>query len=65
MDLTLENVSYSYRTKYQTVDAVKEVSCTLSAGTFNALVGRSGSGKTTLLSLMAGLEKPDRGAIKS
>lgn len=64
MDLTLENVSYSYRTKYQTVDAVKEVSCVLSAGTFNAIVGRSGSGKTTLLSLMAGLEKPDGGEIR-
>lgn len=63
MILTLENVSYSYRTKYQTVNAVKGVSCAFESGAFNALVGRSGSGKTTLLSLMAGLEKPDSGEI--
>ncbi len=63
MTLTLENVSFSYRTRYQTVNAVKDVSCAFEAGTFSALVGRSGSGKTTLLSLMAGLEKPDSGTI--
>lgn len=63
MTLTINNVSYSYRTKYQTVNAVKGVSCAFEAGAFAALVGRSGSGKTTLLSLMAGLEKPDSGEI--
>lgn len=63
MTLTLDNVSFSYRTKYQTVNAVKEVSCAFRSGTFAALVGRSGSGKTTLLSLMAGLERPESGDI--
>ena len=47
--LSVQSVSYSYKTKYQTVQAVKDVSCDLSAGTFYALVGKSGSGKTTLL----------------
>lgn len=61
--LTVENVSYSYRTKYQTVYAVKEVSCAMEPGVFYALIGKSGSGKTTLLSLLAGLETPDSGAI--
>ena len=64
MNLTLDNVSFSYRTKYQTVNAVKEVSCAFESGVFTALVGRSGSGKTTLLSLMAGLEKPESGEIR-
>ena len=50
--LSVQSVSYSYKTKYQTVQAVKDVSCDLSAGTFYALVGKSGSGKTTLLSLL-------------
>ena len=63
MTLTLDNVTYSYRTKYQTVNAVKEVSCAFESGAFHALVGRSGSGKTTLLSLMAGLERPNSGEI--
>ena len=53
--LSVQSVSYSYKTKYQTVQAVKDVSCDLSAGTFYALVGKSGSGKTTLLSLLAGI----------
>lgn len=63
MTLTLDNVSYSYRTQYQTVNAVKEVSCTLEPGLFYALVGKSGSGKTTLLSLLAGLEMPESGTV--
>ncbi len=61
--LSARNLSYSYRAKYQTVQAVKEVSCDLDAGTFYALVGKSGSGKTTLLSLLAGLERPQSGVV--
>ena len=61
--LSLQQVSFAYRTRYQTVYAVKEVSCALEAGALYALVGKSGSGKTTLLSLLAGLEKPDTGKI--
>lgn len=63
MTLTLENVSFSYRTKYQTVNAVKEASCKFEPGFFYALVGKSGSGKTTLLSLLAGLEMPENGSV--
>ena len=63
--LSVQSVSYSYKTKYQTVQAVKDVSCDLSAGTFYALVGKSGSGKTTLLSLLAGLDTPQSGEISS
>ena len=40
--LSVQSVSYSYKTKYQTVQAVKDVSCDLSAGTFYALVGKMG-----------------------
>lgn len=61
--LSAQSLSYSYKTKYQTVQAVKEVSCDLNAGTFYALVGKSGSGKTTLLSLLAGLDAPKSGAV--
>lgn len=61
--LFLQQVSFAYRTRYQTVYAVKEVSCALEAGALYALVGKSGSGKTTLLSLLAGLEKPGTGKI--
>ena len=61
--LSVQNLSFSYQTKYQVVHAVKEVSCNLESGKFYALVGKSGSGKTTLLSLIAGLEKPHAGEI--
>lgn len=61
--LNVQNVSYSYRTKYQTVHAVQEVTCTMEPGVFYALIGKSGSGKTTLLSLLAGLETPDSGTV--
>lgn len=61
--IKVENVSYSYKTKYQTVHAVKNVSCTFEDSHMYAIVGESGSGKTTLLSLLAGLDVADEGKI--
>ena len=61
--LSLQDVSYSYQTKAQTVHAVREVRYSFETGRFYAIMGRSGSGKTTLLSLMAGLELPDSGQV--
>lgn len=61
--LRAEHVSYSYRSKYQKVDAVKDVSCSFEKGKFYAIVGESGSGKSTFLSLLAGLDVPSDGAI--
>ncbi len=61
--LRAEKISYSYRTKYQKVDAVRNVSCAFETGTMYAIVGKSGSGKSTLLSLFAGLDVPDAGSI--
>lgn len=59
--LTLENASFVYRNRFQTVHAVQKVSCTFEQGRCYAIVGKSGSGKTTLLSLLAGLEMPTEG----
>lgn len=61
--LKAEHVSYSYRTKYQTIEAVKDVTCEFEAGNLYAVTGESGSGKSTLLSLLAGLDVPDSGRI--
>ena len=58
-----ESVSYSYQNKYQTVEAVKEVSCTFETGTLYVITGESGSGKSTFLSLLAGLDCPGSGRI--
>ncbi|MXY35205.1 MAG: ATP-binding cassette domain-containing protein, partial [Dehalococcoidia bacterium] len=58
-DLVTNGLSFSYGD----VRAVEDVSVTVPAGTVTALLGPSGCGKTTLLRLIAGLERPDEGAI--
>ncbi len=63
MSISLKNVSYSYKGKFQTVRAVNNVSYDFEPGKCYAIVGKSGSGKTTLLSLMAGLDLPTEGEI--
>ena len=59
----MEHVDYTYRTKYQSVEALKDVSCSFEDGAMYAIVGKSGSGKSTLLSLLAGLDLPTKGSI--
>jgi putative ABC transport system ATP-binding protein len=61
--IKLDQVAYSYRTKYQTVYAVKDATCTFEAGKVYAITGESGSGKSTLLSLLAGLDLPESGTL--
>ncbi len=61
--LELDQVAYSYRSRYQQVDALKGVSYDFEPGKLYALVGKSGSGKSTLLSLMAGLDVPQEGRV--
>ena len=61
--LSVENASFTYQNKSQTVRAVRDVTCCFEEGRAYAIVGKSGSGKTTLLSLLAGLELPTEGAV--
>jgi len=61
--LSANNVSYSYISRYQKVDALKNVTCSFEKGKFYAIMGRSGSGKSTFLSLLAGLDTPTSGEI--
>ena len=61
--IIVDQISYSYRTKYQTVRAVKDATCTFEAGKVYAITGESGSGKSTFLSLLAGLDLPESGNL--
>ncbi|MBR5536585.1 MAG: ABC transporter ATP-binding protein [Clostridia bacterium] len=61
--LKIENVAYTYKSKYQTVKALKGITYAFEPGKFYALIGRSGSGKTTLLSLLAALDLPTEGQV--
>ena len=61
--MTLTDVRYTYKNKYQTVHALDGLSAVFEPGRFYAVMGRSGSGKTTLLSVMAGLDIPTSGAV--
>jgi iron(III) transport system ATP-binding protein len=57
--LTIENISK----RYGPVQALKDISLEVQAGSRTAVVGPSGSGKTTLLRIIAGFEQADAGRV--
>ena len=59
----LIGVSKSYRRGDELVHALRSVSLTLARGEAVALVGPSGCGKSTTLNLVAGVDRPDEGAV--
>jgi sulfate transport system ATP-binding protein len=59
MSITIENIGK----KFGAFSALRDVNLVIPTGSLTALLGPSGSGKTTLLRIIAGLEKPDAGAI--
>src|SRR3954465_9431230 len=59
----IQNLSKSYRRGGQVVPVLSDITLTIAAGEFVALMGPSGSGKSTLLNLIAGIDKPDGGTL--
>jgi putative ABC transport system ATP-binding protein len=58
-----EGVSKFYGSGDATIAALKDVSVSLDAGRFTAIMGPSGSGKSTLLHMLAGLDRPTSGEV--
>jgi ABC-type cobalamin/Fe3+-siderophores transport system ATPase subunit len=61
--LIIEGVSKRFFSKRATVEALENVSLSVSQGEFVCLLGPSGCGKSTLLDIMAGLTKPESGHV--
>ncbi|MDI7742340.1 ABC transporter ATP-binding protein [Lysinibacillus fusiformis] len=61
--LQLRNVTKSFKEGDTTVDALKNVSLSVEAGDFIAIIGPSGSGKSTLLSIAGALLQPSKGEV--
>ena len=60
----IEHLSKSYSRGRQRVPVLGDITLTIPAGDFMALMGPSGSGKSTLLNLIAGLDRPDSGRLR-
>ncbi len=61
--IQLDHVTRAYGMGARQIFALREVSLTIRAGEFIAIVGPSGSGKSTLLNLIGGIDKPDAGRV--
>jgi NitT/TauT family transport system ATP-binding protein len=62
--IAIEQVCKGFEGRRGWTQALDRVSLQIEEGEFVCLLGPSGCGKSTLLNLIAGLEKPEEGAVK-
>ncbi len=65
MELTLRNVSKTYRSRKGEVRALEDINLTVNQGEILCFIGPSGCGKTTLLNIIAGFDRADPGGLVS
>ncbi len=61
--ILLENISKTFKTKDNTVEAVKNVTINIEQGEIYGIIGFSGAGKSTLVRCMNLLERPTSGKV--
>jgi NitT/TauT family transport system ATP-binding protein len=62
-DLSVQGISKQFATAAGSFMALADITFSIAAGEFIALVGASGCGKSTLLRIIAGLELPSSGSV--
>jgi lipoprotein-releasing system ATP-binding protein len=61
--LRAQQLRRSFREGSNTLEVLRGVDLSVSAGERMAIIGASGSGKTTLLQILGGLDRPDGGVV--
>ena len=61
--LELKNISKTYQTKYEKVNALKNINIKFPSTGLVFILGKSGSGKSTLLNIISGKLKPSTGSL--
>ncbi|SFA95740.1 ABC transporter ATP-binding protein [Clostridium frigidicarnis] len=61
--LRVENLTKTYGSGENKIDALKNINLSINKGEFVTIVGASGSGKSTLLHLLGGLDRQTEGKV--
>jgi ABC-type nitrate/sulfonate/bicarbonate transport system ATPase subunit len=62
--IVVDRVAKSFATDQGTLHVLDDISLSVGDGETVAIVGPSGCGKSTLMSIVAGFDRPDRGAVR-